>query len=71
MNKTQQLLVERLEGKDGSGSAKQGWSRYQNSIRIQNFREIDQAYKLAENFPDKYETKTLAFKLVDLIKKGE
>jgi hypothetical protein len=70
MNKTQQVLIERLEGKHGSGSAKNGWSKYGNSIRLQKFKEIDQAYKLAESFPDKYEAKTLGFKLVDLIKKG-
>jgi hypothetical protein len=71
MNKTQTLLVERLEGKHGAGSAKQGWSKTGNFIRLQNFREIDQAYKLKEQFPEKYETKTHAFKLVDLIKIGE
>ncbi len=69
MNKTQQLLIERIEGKHGSGSAKQGWSKYGNSIRIQNLKEIDQAYKLKEKYPDQFETQTHAFKLVTLIKK--
>lgn len=70
MNKTQQLLIERLEGKHGSGSTKQGWGKYGNTIRIQKFREIEQAYKLKEQFPEKYETRTISFNLVELIKKG-
>jgi len=71
MNKTQTLLVERLEGKHGSGNIKQGWTKYSNSIRLQKLNEIDQAYKLAEKYPEKYKTKTLGFKLVDLEKIGE
>lgn len=70
MNKTQKLLIERIEGKHGSGSAREGWYKQGNSIRIQNFREIDQAYKLKEQYPDKFETITHAFKLVTLTKKG-
>lgn len=70
MNKTQILLIERLEGKHGTGNIKQGWSKYGDSIRIQNFREIDQACKLAEKYPDKYQVKSLAFKLYDFKKVG-
>jgi hypothetical protein len=71
MNKTQLTLIERLEGKHGNGSAgKFGWSKTGNFIRLQKLNEIDQAYKLAEKFPEKYKTRTLGFKLVDLEKVG-
>jgi len=71
MNKTQMLLIERLEGKHGTGSAKHGWSKTGNFIRLQNFREIDQAYKLKDQFPERFKTITHGFKLVDLVKIGE
>jgi hypothetical protein len=69
MNKTQTLLVERLDGKHGNGSAKQSWIKFENSLRLQKLNEIDQAYKLAEKYPETYKTETIAFKLVKLIKK--
>jgi hypothetical protein len=70
MNKTQTILVERLEGKYGNGTIKNGWTKTGNFIRLQKLNEIDQAYKLAEKYPDKYKTRTLGFKLVDLEKVG-
>jgi hypothetical protein len=70
MNKTQLSLVERLEGKHGNGGCKVGWTKFENSLRLQKFNEIDQAYKLAEKYPETYKTETIAFKLVKLIKKA-
>ena len=66
MTKTQQKLIERIKGQHGSGSAKEGWFKSGNKIRIQKFSEIDQAYNLAEKHPEKFVTRTLAFKLVEL-----
>ena len=66
LNKTQEKLIDRLQGKYGSGNCKEGWSKLGNVLTIQKFSEIDQAYKLAQAYPEKFKTHTLAFKLVKL-----
>jgi len=68
MNKTQLLLLERLEGKHGGGNIKEKWGKYGSAIRLQKLSEIDQAYKLAEKYPDKFKTATISFNLVELYK---
>jgi hypothetical protein len=69
MNKTQTLLIERLEGKHGQGSLKNGWIRYNDgSISLQKLNEGDQALKLAEKYPDKFQATYKAWRLVSLKK---
>jgi hypothetical protein len=72
INKTQQLLIERLDGKFGTGNLKQGWTLTNSKdcrfISLQKLNEGEQAHCLAENFPDKYKTKQIAFRLVHLYK---
>jgi hypothetical protein len=65
-NKTQLVLVQRLKGMHGSGNIKQGWTKTNNTVCLQKFRDIDQAYKLATSFPSYFRVVYLNFKLVRL-----
>jgi hypothetical protein len=68
MNKTQKDLIEKLYSSN----------RYyrqlikgvnQKFINLNKLNEINQAYKLAEIYPDKFEVKCISWRCVDLIDK--
>lgn len=68
LNKTQTILVERLNDLHGSGSYKAGWTKTNNVLSLQKLNEGEQAHRLAEKYPDLYKTEQVSFRLVKLTK---
>jgi len=66
MNKTQQKIIERLAGMHGTGNLKQGWTFCDGVLSLQNHLDGNQAHKLAEKYPERFETSQVSFRLVKI-----
>lgn len=68
MTKTQKNLIEKVYVSTRCyRNLKSGVNR--KFVNLQKLNEINQAYKLEEAHPDKFETKTHCWRSVDLIEK--